>query len=180
MNEDVAAKLTVDQIETLAMVPVYRTDKEIAQALRARYPDRSISHHAVKERLRRARRVLGVNDRWQAADMLMNRTSVTAYPPRVYPPSELPFLPDLPLNDATAEDGSPVPSIAQELRDGEDFSYDRLPEPPPRRWHDWLFRRAEERTNDLTFLETIRSIAVATLLLALAVFLMMKGLASWR
>jgi hypothetical protein len=66
------------------------------------------------------------------------------------------------------------------LRDGEEKHYDPLPLFPTRRWHHGLFRRRGERSNELTSLETIRSIAVVTLLLAAAVFLMMRGMATWR
>lgn len=67
---DPGSKLSPSIMEALSLVRDYRTDKRIAQVLSERHPERPISAHAVKERIRRARQVLGVSDRFEAARLL--------------------------------------------------------------------------------------------------------------
>ena len=180
MDPDAAAKLTPEQLEALSLVHEYRTDKMIAQVLARRHPDRAITHFAVKERLRRARQVLGIGDRLAAANLVFGPPSAGSehpYPQGVCPPDDLPepigtmFIPD-------HTEASPMrPS---EVRDSGSHDFGPPSPDPPRRWWDRLFRRRGERYNDLTAQQTLAAIAVALLMLSVAVLVVLLNWTTWH
>jgi DNA-binding CsgD family transcriptional regulator len=144
--------------------------KEIARTLGG------ITDQTVETYLKRGRKKLGATSSVAAARLL----SAPGSPHKLDAPLEIvadqPFISeDLIAPDQPARVSAP----ASGLRDGEGFRFEHDPIRPPRRWHEWLFRRRGERFNDLTTIQTLRSIAILLLLFAASLALILSAMKSW-
>jgi DNA-binding CsgD family transcriptional regulator len=164
--------LTERERECLRLVGLGHESKDIARVL-------GCSPHTVDTHIRSASRKLGVSRRKEAARLL---AASEAGPPTQWLSSPSQALHDTPPRPAMEDQGCwPEPVIpAQVLNDGEGFDCDPFPSLPPRRWYEGLFRRRGERINDLTTLETLRSVLIALFLMAAATFLIIKAMADWH
>lgn len=100
MEKDSIAGLTQAQREVLRLWHVRKSAKEIGRAL-------GITHWAVNERLRSARRVLGVATSSEAAERLAQTERGEGYKPLVYEPPALVGVAGHVLFSPQAEDGEP-------------------------------------------------------------------------
>jgi DNA-binding CsgD family transcriptional regulator len=172
MSLDNMDQLTERERECLRLVGAGHESKDIARAL-------GCSPHTVYTHIRSAGRKLGVGRRKEAARLL---AASEAEPSTQWLSSGSKQLPDTPSTTAISTDDSwpdPMPSL-QVLNDGGSHDHDPFASLPPRRWHEWLLRRRRERFNDLTALQTIRSIAIVLLILAASASLMIISMSTWR
>jgi DNA-binding CsgD family transcriptional regulator len=87
MNSDRIERLTDKQRECLRLVYAHMETKEIARTL-------GISPDGVTQRIKTAMRVLDVNRRRDAAQLLAEAEAIPTYPWRVYPPRDIASAPE--------------------------------------------------------------------------------------
>jgi DNA-binding CsgD family transcriptional regulator len=87
MDPDRVARLSEGQRECLRMVFRHMETKEIAREL-------GISPDGVTQRIKTAMRILGVDRRRDAAQILAEAEGLGPYPPLVYPPRDIAAEPD--------------------------------------------------------------------------------------
>jgi DNA-binding CsgD family transcriptional regulator len=103
-------RLSEGQRECLRMVYRHMETKEIARVL-------GISPDGVTQRIKTAMRILDVNRRRDAALILHEAEANESYPPLVYPPRDIAFIPQPATFASSTEGGRPSGSSGEVMRE---------------------------------------------------------------